>query len=163
MIQKTLGSIVFTFLITVNVYSQSLTTYHHNNFWGRIVLSDQIGKKLKWEVYLQDRTQNDMSDKTNMFKHHQLTSYWLWVHYQLAKDLRISITPFCYFNTIALFPQPPELGNRGVKEYRWAVQLEQTQRLKYFTYANRYSIEYRNRDLETEGVYTTNFRLRYRN
>ena len=144
------------------VYSQSLTTYHHNTFWGRAVISDKIGSKLKWEVFLQKRTQNDESDKSNIFNHHQLTSYWLWLHYQVSKDLRISVTPLCYFNTIALFPQPPELGNRGVKEFRWAVQLEQTQKFKHFTYANRYSIELRNRDLQTEGVYVPNFRIRYR-
>ena len=143
-------------------YSQSLTKYHHNLFWGRIVLSDKISDKLKWEVYLQTRTQNDEEDKQNIFKHHQLTSYWLWLHYQVTKDLRVSVTPFCYFNTISLFPQPPELGNRGVKEFRWAVQMEHTQKLKYFSYANRYSLEYRIRDLETEGVFVPNFRARYR-
>ncbi len=156
---------VFIFFLTLAfgfTYSQSLTKYHHNNFWGRIVLSDKIGDKFKWEVYLQKRTQNDAEDKLNIFKHHQLTSYWLWLHYQVAKDLRVSVTPFCYFNTIALYPQPPELGNRGVKELRWAVQLEHTQKLKYFSFSNRYSLEYRYRDLETEGVFVPNYRVRYR-
>jgi hypothetical protein len=143
-------------------YSQSLVNYHHNNFWGRIVLSDKITDKIKWELYLQARTQNDPDDKLNMFKHHQLTSYWLWLHYQASKDLRISVTPFCYFNTISLYPQPADLGNRGIKELRWAVQLEQTQKLKYFNFANRYGLEYRYRDLVTEDVFVTNYRIRYR-
>src|SRR5436190_10991965 len=99
--------------------AQSLTNYHHNTFWGRIALSDRITDKLKWEVYFQERTQNDEADKLNIFKHHQLRSYWLWLHYQVSKDLRVSITPFCYFNTIALFPQPAETGNRVIKEFRW--------------------------------------------
>jgi len=144
------------------LYAQSLTRYHHNTFWGRIVLSDKISDKLKWELYLQDRTQNDESHAANIFKHHQLTSYWLWLHYQATKDLRVSVTPFCYFNTIQLFPQPPEVGNRGIKEYRWAVQAEQTQKLKNFSFANRYGVEYRLRDLERPGVYIPNYRVRYR-
>jgi hypothetical protein len=143
-------------------FSQALTNYHHNTFWGRIVLSDKITDRLKWEVYLQKRTQNDQEDKLNIFKHHQLTSYWLWLHYQASKDLRVSVTPFCYFNTIALFPQPPDLGSRGVNEFRWAAQIEHTQKVKYFSFANRYGIEYRYRDLETEGVYIPNYRIRYR-
>jgi hypothetical protein len=126
------------------------------------VLSDKITNKIKWEVYLQARTQNDPDDRVNMFKHHQLTSYWLWLHYQASKDLRISVTPFCYFNTISLYPQPPELGNRGVKEFRWAVQLEHTQKLKNFNFANRYSVEYRYRDLAEEGAFIPNYRMRYR-
>jgi hypothetical protein len=144
------------------LYGQTITRYHHNTFWGRIVLSDKITPKLKWEVYLQDRTQNDESDKLNIFKHHQLTSYWLWLHYQATKDLRISVTPFCYFNTIQLLPQPPEIGNRGIREYRWAIQAEQTQGFRRFSFANRYSLEYRVRDLVTAGVYVPNYRIRYR-
>ena len=143
-------------------FSQSLTTYHHNLFWGRIVLSDRITDKLKWEVYLQERTQNDDTSKLNIFKHHQVFNYWIWLHYQATRDLRVSITPFCYFNTIAYFPQPSEIGNRGINEYRWAAQLEHTQKFKYLQFASRYSIEYRYRDLETANVYVPNFRIRYR-
>jgi hypothetical protein len=148
--------------LSVVSHAQSLPRYHHNTFWGRVVLSDKIGEKIKWDLYLQDRTQNDAEDKLNIFKHHQLTSYWLWLHYQVNKELRVSVTPFCYFNTIALFPQPLELGNRGIKEFRWAAQLEHTQKLKYFSFANRYSLEYRYRDLHEANVFVTNYRMRYR-
>ncbi len=143
-------------------FSQSLTHYYHNAFWGRIVLSDKISKRFGWEVYLQERTQNDPTEKLTIFKYHQLTSYWLWIHYQVSKDLRFSVTPFCYFSTIALFPQPAEIGNRGVNEYRWAVQLEHTQRFRKLLFANRYSIEYRFRDIVTEGQFVPNYRVRYR-
>lgn len=157
---------IFAFLLTSLVcslaHSQSLIHYNHNAFWGRIVLSDKINKKVGWEVYLQERTQNDPAEKLSIFKYHQLTSYWLWIHYQVNKDLRVSVTPFCYFNTIALFPQPTEIGNRGVNEYRWAVQLEHTQHFKHFQFANRYSVEYRLRDIENENVFVPNYRVRYR-
>src|SRR5204862_30876 len=109
-------------------YGQTIPRYHHNLFWGRVTLSDRITDRLKWEIYLQYRTQNDEDNNLNIFKHHQLTSYWLWLHFQATKELRISVTPFCYFYTRQLFPQPPESGNRGVKELRWAVQAEHTQK-----------------------------------
>jgi hypothetical protein len=138
------------------------TNYWHNTFWGRIILSDKITDKLRWEVYLQERTQNDNTAKLNIFKHHQLSSYWLWLHYQASKDLRVSVTPFCYFNTILLYPQSEAIGNRGIREYRWALQLEHTQKLRYFTYANRYIVEYRYRDYQKAGVFVPNYRFRYR-
>jgi hypothetical protein len=162
MIHKGVFFAILVLLTTATAKGQALTSYHHNTFWGRIVLSDKISSKLKWELYLQKRTQNDPDHKLDIFRHDQLTSYWLWLHYQASKELRISITPFCYFNTKALFPQPPDVGSRGIKELRWAAQLEHTQKLKYFTFANRYSLEYRNRDLEQEGAFVTNFRMRYR-
>ena len=161
LVRKLVFAIVFVLLSIVGL-SQSLTRYHHNTFWGRIVLSDKITPKLRWELFLQDRTQNDDAHKLDIFKHHQLTSYWFWLHYQVNKDFRVSVTPFCYFNTIQLFPQPAEIGNRGIREFRWAVQAEQTQRFKNFTFANRYSLEYRMRDLFTEDVFVTNYRARYR-
>ena len=149
-------------LLLFSLSSFSQTNYDHNVFWGRVVLSDKITDKLKWEVYLQSRTQNDSVSKLNIFKHHQLTSYWFWLHYQVGKDLRLSLTPFCYFNTISLFPQSAETGSRGIKEYRWALQLEQTQKLKYFNFANKYSLEFRYRDLHSAGIFIPNYRVRYR-
>ena len=148
------------FLSTSGASAQPI--YHHNNFWGRVALSDKIADKWKWEFFLQSRTQNDTASKLDIFKHHQLSSYWLWLHYQAGKDLRISASPFCYFNSISLFPQPTELGNRGVKEFRWALQAEHTHRFKPVNFLNRLSLEYRLRDLSAPDVYTHNYRIRYR-
>lgn len=144
------------------VSAQSLTRYHHNSFWGRITASDKISERIRWEIYLQHRTQNDPDEKSNIFKHYQVSSYWLWLHYQITPNLRFSVTPFCFFNTISLYPQPASVGNRGVKEFRWAVQLEQTQQFRHFSFANRYSIEYRYRDLERGNDFSPNYRIRYR-
>lgn len=142
--------------------AQSKTLYNHNAFWGRVQLSDNITSKIKWEVLLQARTQNNPDEKSNIFAYHQLTSYWLQLHYQVSKELRVSFTPFCYFSTVGLFPQSVEAGGRGIKEYRWTLQAEHTLKLPKLTYSNRYGIEYRNRDLFTPGDYVPNFRVRYR-
>ncbi len=154
--------LIFLLVLASASMAQAQTHYHHNNFWSRTIIQDRITDKLKWELFWQLRTQNDAEDKLNIFKHHQLTSYWAWLHYQPTKDLKISLTPFCYFNTIALFPQSTELGNRGVNEFRWAVMVEHIHRFKKINYANRYSLEYRFRDLFTPDEYIGNFRVRYR-
>ncbi len=156
------ASFVLLVFLLNGIYAHSQSVYNHNLFWGRVALSDKLSDKLKWEVYLQTRTQNDPAEKLSLFQHQQTTNYWLWLHYQVTKETRISVTPFCYFNIRSLFPQPASLGNRGVNEYRWAAQLEQTTKLKHLLYSNRYSLEYRLRDLQTEKVFVPNFRVRYR-
>jgi hypothetical protein len=162
-IKKLLFSIILSIFLSIQTSAQTpKAIYHHNMFWGRIVLADQLSPKLKWEFYLQQRTQNDPDHKWNIFRHHQLSSYWLWFHYQPFKDLRVSISPFCYFNTIALYPQPEIDGDRGVKEYRWAASIEHTNKLKHFQFANRYGVEYRYRDLYEENHFVGNYRIRYR-
>jgi Protein of unknown function (DUF2490) len=153
--------VVFCFTLFES-QGQSLNRYHHNSFWGRLTFSDRISEKLRWEVFLQHRTQNDPDDRNDIFKHYQLSSYWLWLHYQATPNLRLSVTPFCYFNTISLYPQPASLGNRGIKEFRWAAQLEQTQQFRHFSFANRYSIEYRYRDLDQLDEFAPSYRIRYR-
>jgi hypothetical protein len=117
---------------------------------------------MKWEVYLQKRTQNDEESSTNIFKHHQTSNYWLWLHYQTGENTVVSITPFCYFNTIGLFPQAADVGDRGIKEFRWAAQIEHTENLKNFKFANRYSVEYRYRDVFVADEFVPNYRIRYR-
>lgn len=37
-------------------YCMGQSTRHHGVFWGRMVLTDKITDKLKWELYLQKRT-----------------------------------------------------------------------------------------------------------
>src|SRR5688500_3627996 len=96
---KILAVVSVLYLASHYSHSQVIPNYRHNTFWGRITFSDKISSKLKWEIYLQKRTQNDDEDKLNIFKHHQLTSYWLWLHYQASPNLQVSLTPFCYFNT----------------------------------------------------------------
>ncbi len=137
-------------------------TYDHGMFWGRLTLGDRITEKLKWEVYLQSRYQNDPAEKKNIFAHHQTTNYWLWLHYQMTKELRVSVTPFCYFSAVALYPQPASLRDRAVNEYRWSIQAEHSLKGKHLIFANRYALEYRLRDLSQENVYTNNYRVRYR-
>jgi hypothetical protein len=156
-------TLVFCCCYSTSVFSQSPKRYHHNTFWGRVGLADKFSDKWKWELYYQNRTQNDPNlDKANAFRYHQLTSYTAVVHYQALKSLRISFTPLCYFNTIGLLPQSADNGNRGVKEFRWMVMAEHTAPIGKFTVGHRYTGEYRYRDLVTVNDYVSNYRLRYR-
>ena len=152
----------FLFVFQFESFSQAPIHYHHNTFWGRLGIADNFTDKLKWEVYYQNRTQNDPNaQKANIFRYHQTTSYTAALYYKWTQNLRLTFTPFVYFNSIGLIPQGDN-GNRGVKEYRWMFQIEHSSPIGIFNVNHRYTAEYRTRDLFVAGDYVSNFRFRYR-
>lgn len=150
---------VFFLQISLSGYSQK--KYHHNLFWGRVVLADTINSRLKWEIWLQRRTQNADGTKIDIFEAPQFSTVWLWLNYNLSKDLKLSITPFSYFKSWPLYVKPSDLEAQPIKEFRWVARVDQQNRLKYFNLINRLAVEYRYRDMMNTNVYTPNYRLRY--
>ncbi len=140
---------------------EAQTIYSHGVFWGRLVLADKITDKLKWELLLQKRTQNKLPGEGNIFESIHFTSVWFWLNYNLNKNYKLSVSPFGYFDSHLLNIKPGDDTNPGIKEYRWVVRLENEQRYSFLNYYNRYSVEYRRRDLLNDGVYRPNFRIRY--
>lgn len=124
------------------------------------MLSDKITPKLKWELFLQKRTQN-IPGSDNIFGAPHFTSVWFWLNYPLAKNLKLSVSPFGYFDAYTFLTKPEDVDMPGVKEFRWVIRLEQEQKLKWLNYANRYTIEYRTRDIHNDGNYLPNWRIRY--
>ena len=151
---------IFTlFLFTITYDCQAQRTYGHGAFWGRIVLADTINSKLRWELYLQQRTQD--ASTGNIFQTPLLSNVWPWLNYKLTKSTRVSVAPIGYFSTRPFYPSVNEVKDDGVKEYRISVRVENEQRLKLFTFANRFGLEYRMRDLKYNGNYLPNWRARY--
>lgn len=151
--------LAFGILTQTTVYSQN-KHYHHNVFWGRFILADTINSKIKWEVWLQQRTQNTQGD-LNIFKAPQFATIWLWLNYNINKDLKVAVTPFSYFNTWTLYTKPSDIEAEPVKEYRWVARVEQQNRFRYFNFINRLAVEYRMRDLTNNNIYLPNYRFRY--
>ena len=85
--------------------------------WGRLVLSDKITAKSKWELFLQKRTQNIPGEKSPVEAHY-VTSAWFWLNFMLRKDLKLSLSPFGYFETNTFLTAPADAKLPGVKEYR---------------------------------------------
>ena len=136
------------------------TTHHHGVFWGRFVISDKITDRLKWDLFLQKRTQNVPGEKS-IFGAPHFTSVWLWLNYTLSKSWKVSVSPFGYFTSYAFLTEPADTDIPGIKEYRWVVRFEEEQKYKWFNFSNRYSFEYRRRDLERDNRYQPNWRIRY--
>jgi hypothetical protein len=147
-------------LLLVNPFTgHAQKTYKHGVFWGRLVLSDRISDKLKWELYCQKRTQNIPGHK-NIFGGPHFFSLWAWLNYQVNNEVKLSFSPVGYFDSHLFFTNPEDAGNPGVKEFRWTARAEHEKR-KWLNYANRYSVEYRVRDLQHNGNYRPNWRIRY--
>lgn len=142
---------------TSNLYAQR--TYKHGVFWGRVVLADKLSDKLKWEVYLQKRTQNIPGDK-NILEGPHFFSIWPWLNYQVSNEVKLSVSPLGYFNSNLFFTNPGDEKNEGVKELRWVIRAEHEKK-KWLNYTNRYSVEYRLRDFQHDGHYQPNWRMRY--
>jgi len=146
--------------IPMIVLGQSKEKHSHNVFWGRVVLADNITEKLRTEVLIQKRTQ-DTEGGTSMFNAPQFDSYWLWFNYALSPNLKVALSPFGYFESYLLYVEPSDLERPPIKEFRYTLRLEHEQKGKFLNYSNRYSFEYRTRDLTNVGEYEPNWRVRY--
>lgn len=145
--------------ITMEAAAQ--THYQHNVVWGRITLTDTITQKLRWEVYVQGRSQNRESGSLNAFAAPQLVSVWPWFTYSIRPTLRLGLSPIGYFKSWPLIASPTEAERPGVREWRVAVRLDQEQRFRRLSYTNHYSLERRWRDLSQTNTFVPNWRVRY--
>lgn len=146
-------------IIASSAIAQTRST--HNLFWFRLNLSDTINSKLKWEFYIQRRTQNGSDNKSNIFKSPQFESYWVWLHYSLNKNVKLSVSPFGYFESYILNVKPSDEDAPPIKEFRFSTRLDHETKGRYFNYTNRYNLEYRWRDLLNDNNYQPNWRVRY--
>lgn len=154
---KKLYLLVCTILWCTSLIAQNKQS-SHGVFWGRLILADTINSKLKWELYLQKRTQS--AGTGDIFAVPHFFSIWPWLSYKLNGNTKISISPVGYFDSEVFFNSLDDV-KPGVKEWRSSIRLENEQKLSWFNYSNRYSVEYRMRDLAYNGNYQPNWRLRY--
>lgn len=151
--------IIFTFFTFITYNSQAQKTYHHGVFWCWIILGDTVNNKFRWDLYLQKRTQD--AGTGNLFSSPHFFSIWPWLSYNLNKSTRISLSPVGYFDSHLFYNDVSEVKDEGVKEYRVSLRVENEQKLHLFNYSNRYSLEYRMRNLKYNDNYQPNWRARY--
>jgi hypothetical protein len=152
-------TLLFIILFTLSVAANAQKMYDHGVFWGRLALADTINSKLKWELHVQKRTQSAGSG--NILAQRHYINIWPWLSYKLNGNTRLLLSPVSYFNSHAFYNNVDDVRPEGVKEYRVSLRLESEHKLWFFNYANRYSLEYRMRDLSHSGDYQPNWRARY--
>lgn len=154
---KKLFLLAISMIICASTFAQN--SHSHGVFWGRLILADTINSKFKWEIYLQKRTQSVGTG--NIFAAPHFLSIWPWLNFKLNSATKISLSPIGYFDSHVFYDKAEDVKPEGVKEYRVSLRLENEQKLRYFNYSNRYSLEYRMRDLAYNGDYQPNWRARY--
>lgn len=135
--------------------------YHHNIFSVRLAFADTINERTDMELSLQKRTQGTALDQGNPFKSNQVNSIWLWLNYSVSKASTISFSPFGYYESFPLNAKPNDENLPPVKEYRLSLRYSNKQQGRIVDYSNRYTVEYRLRDVQHNHTYKTNFRTRY--
>lgn len=135
--------------------------YHHNVFWLRLALADTINKNTKLELFLQKRKQSTVLEPANPFKSNQYNSLWFWINFTVSKTSKISVSPIGYFENYVLNTKIADENTPPVKEYRISARYTNEQKGRIVNFGNRYGLEYRLRDLQHNGVYQPNFRVRY--
>lgn len=156
--------ISFLFVLVLLGSSFSITAQHsnsHNLFWFGLTFSDAINSKLKWEASVQRRTQNPAYSKSKLFECPQYAGYSISLQYRMNTHAKISVSPFGYYESWLLNVVPADEDLPPIKEYRWWGKIDYETKSRFFNYLNRYSLEFRNRDLERNGDYQTAWRMRY--
>lgn len=135
--------------------------FNHNLFWFRLVFTDKITERLRWEAYLQSRTQNGMKSKVNVFEANHMQNLWVWFSYKATDQLKVNISPVGIFRSSMYISRPVEQELESVNEYRISLRLDQESKYTRFVYSTRVGVESRWRELYHDGRYHQNFRFRY--
>lgn len=154
---KKLILLVFT-VVSIKTFSQN--TRQHGVFWGRLILADRINDKWKWELFVQKRTQNIPGHKS-IFGALHYNAIWFWLNYRINKNLKLYLSPIGYFDSYAFLTKAEDVDLPGVKEFRFSARLEQELKGRVVNFSNRFTVEYRRRDINFNDVYIPNWRLRY--
>ena len=85
----------------------------------------------------------------------------MWFTYKLSKTSTASFSPFAYYKNFPLNTKPNDENLPGANEYRLSLRYTNEQKGRIVDYSNRYTFEYRLRDLHHDHVYMPNFRMRY--
>jgi hypothetical protein len=153
-----LTGVLIAFTITAGV---AQTNFYHNIVWGRLVLTDTINARLRWELMIQHRRQNVPDNEADVFRAPQFSSYAPWLHYTLSPTLKFSVSPIGYFENWTLLSQPADLAKVSTRELRVVARLDQEQKLGWLNLMNRYTLERRWRDAANTNVFQPNWRVRY--
>lgn len=148
-------------LLASSFYIKAQTQNTHRLFWAGLAFSDMINGKLKWEASVQRRTQNSAESKADLFDKPHFASYSVMLQYRLNPNLRVSVAPFGYYESYLLNVKRSDEQLPPIKEFRWTARLEHEAKGRYVNYINRYSLEFRNRDIHRNDDYQQSWRIRY--
>ncbi len=130
----------------------------HTNSWFRTTLSIPIAEKIKTDLELQHRRQNDF-ESNNLFDKNLMYTFRTWIYYKQNKDVVYAVSPFAYFSNYKIIQEESDAVAKPTNEYRFTASIElQYQLATKFYVVDRTAIEYR----VFEGSIENTTRLRNR-
>lgn len=166
MIKKALSFLYFFFhfIYFSTIHAQEKTVYPHQSFWSKAEATQIFDNK--WGVgvdyiFRSNNTMNEGSIFDNWHRH----SIRPWVHYQVDKNIRLSVSPIAYFGTQEYFGKPEDFDREPYHELRTTFQVLHHHKMmgEKFTHTFRHWFELRYRSpFEDDAFSFTRYRMRYR-
>lgn len=138
--------IVALALNKANSQADSRQAFTRNSFWTETIFNGSIHKNWKWQLDYQYRRQSAPSDVTggsrNPFNYDFQHVYRPWIHYQLKENVRLSLSPLGFWETMT--PAPESGGVQKIQpEFRICPQVMITNKFGRVIIDQRYRFEYR--------------------
>jgi hypothetical protein len=145
-------------LVIVTFFAPKTVAQEHTNSWFRTTLSVPVTNKIKTDLELQHRRQNDF-ESDNLFNKNLMYTFRTWIYYKQNKDVVYAISPFAYFSNYKIIQKESDAVAKPTHEYRFTASIELQHRLalKFFV-VDRTAMEYR----VFEGSIENTTRLRNR-
>jgi hypothetical protein len=145
-------------LVIVTLFAPKTLAQEHTNSWFRTTLRIPFTEKIKTDLELQHRRQNDF-ESNNLFDKNLMYTFRTWIYYKQNKDVVYAISPFAYFSNYKIIQKKSDAVAKPTNEYRFTASIElQHQLATKFYVVDRTAIEYR----VFEGSIENTTRLRNR-
>jgi hypothetical protein len=132
-----IGSIVVLF------FGYQSEAQEHNNLWFRTTLSLNLNPKLKVDLELQNRWQNEFEKPANIDKL-LMMSFRNWIFYQHSQEVRFSVSPLALFNNYKIIQNKADEMALPNKEFRLSAAIEMQHMLtSKIPFIYRSALEYR--------------------
>lgn len=149
-------------ILLVTFFAPKAFAQEHKNSWFRTTLSIPITEKIKSDVELQHRRQNDF-ESDNRFDKNLMYTFRTWIYYKQNKDVVYAFSPFAYFSNYKIIQKESDATAKPSNEYRLSVTVElQHELAKKIFIVDRTAVEYRVFEGEVENVARIRNRLALR-
>ena len=149
-------------LIVTLIIASKAVAQEHTNSWFRTTLSVPVTEKIKTDLELQHRRQNDF-ESDNLFDKNLMYTFRTWVYYKQNKDVVYALSPFAYFSNYKIIQNESDSVSKPSNEYRFCASVElQHELADKFYIVDRTALEYRVFEGTIENVVRLRNRLAFR-
>jgi hypothetical protein len=130
-------------VLLVTFFAPKIVAQDHTNSWFRTTLSIPITEKIKTDIELQHRRQNNF-ESDNLFDKNLMYTFRTWIYYKQNKDVIYGISPFAYFSNYKSIQKEGDADAKPINEYRFTASVElQHELATKFYVVDRTAFEYR--------------------